>query len=423
MSDLVTRRPSGKPSWPILLLAGAEKAGKSWACAVASGSPLVGRTLWVGIGEDDPDEYGAIPGADFEIVTHDGTYRGILAALDACTKAPSGDTRPVLLVVDSMTRLWDLLTDDIQATANSRARRKAEKYGKPVAGDDAQITMDLWNTAKQRWAHVMDTRRAHTGPVLVTARLEQVTVMDGNGQPTADKTLKVKAEKSLPYDVGGIVEMPEPGKAALRGVRSARIQATSRMDLDGFTVHGLWEMLGLAEPDATSPRHHAPIATRDDDPFAADEPATTGLDAALAGIAVATTLDQLRQVWNTHAGALDTAAKARLTAALNDAKDQLEAPTGSPEPASAEPDTRKASNGQLQDISIKLEALGITGRTDALAVCSHLAGRPLATRKDITVDEAKAITTALKDALHTGDQKAAGAALITQATESKEHAA
>lgn len=423
MSDLVTRRPSGKSSWPILLLAGAEKAGKSWACAVASGSPLVGRTLWVGIGEDDPDEYGAIPGADFEIVTHDGTYRSILTALDACTKAPSGNDRPVLLVVDSMTRLWDLLTDDVQATANARARRKAEKYGKPVSGDDAQITMDLWNTAKQRWAHVMDTLRAHNGPVLVTARLEQVTVMDGNGQPTADKTLKVKAEKSLPYDVGGIIEMPEPGKAALRGVRSARLKATGRMDLDGFTVHGLWEMLGLAEPDATSQRHHAPIATSDDDPFTADPPASTGLHAALAGIAVATSVDQLRQVWNAHAGNLDTKAKAELTVALNEAKARLEATDTDTEPNPTEPDTRKASTGQLQDISIKLEALGITGRNDALAVCSHLAGRALATRKDITVDEAKAITAALKDALHTDDQHAAGTALVTTATQAKEQAA
>ena len=56
-TELRTRRPSGKPSWPIVLIAGAEKAGKSWACAAASGSDLIGRTLWIGLGEDDPDEY------------------------------------------------------------------------------------------------------------------------------------------------------------------------------------------------------------------------------------------------------------------------------------------------------------------------------------------------------------------------------
>lgn len=70
---LTTRKPTGLPSWPILLIAGVPKAGKSYACAAASASPLVGRTLWVPVGEDDPDELGGIPGADFDIVQHDGT--------------------------------------------------------------------------------------------------------------------------------------------------------------------------------------------------------------------------------------------------------------------------------------------------------------------------------------------------------------
>lgn len=343
MTELQTRRPTGQPSWPILLLAGAEKAGKSWSCAAASGSDLIGRTLWVGIGEDDPDEYGVIPGADFEIVQHDGTYRGILNTLSACVAQPPVDGKPVLIVVDSMTRLWDLLTDDIQATANARARRKAEKSGRPVGGDDAQITMDLWNTAKQRWAHVMDTLRQHAGPVLLTARLEQVTVMDGNGQPTADKTLKVKAEKSLPYDVAGIVEMPEPGKTYLRGVRSTRLKATSRVDLPNFTVHGLWEQLGLA--DATpGGRHHSGIAVRDTDTDPTPDPDDSSLETALAAVAAAETVEALRGVWSTHAPHLDTTGKATLTAAMNDAKTALEASANAedtPDPAPRKSRARK----------------------------------------------------------------------------------
>ena len=77
---LQTRKPTGIPSWPIVLLTGVEKSGKTYAAAAASASEMVGRTLWLGIGEDDPDEYGAIPGTRFEIVVHDGTYRSILAA-------------------------------------------------------------------------------------------------------------------------------------------------------------------------------------------------------------------------------------------------------------------------------------------------------------------------------------------------------
>lgn len=273
-----TRRPTGKPSWPITLIAGAEKAGKSWACAEASASDLIGRTLWVGAGEDDPDEYGNIPGADFEIVEHDGTYRGILAAVTDAAAEPAGD-KPTLLIVDSMTRIWDLLCDEAQQVANRRARAKAERYNKPVPTEDVQITMDLWNVAKDRWDAIVDALRAHQGPVLVTARLEEVTLLDDNGKPTAEKMLKVKGHKSLPYDVGAIVELPQRGEAWLRGVRSTRLQLAERTKLKSFTVDTLWRNLGLAETE-TGKRQHAAAAAEKDIPAAsptlAAEQAPTG---------------------------------------------------------------------------------------------------------------------------------------------------
>lgn len=252
---LKTRKPTGKPSWPILLIAGAEKAGKSWSCATASSSDLIGRTLWIGVGEDDPDEYGNIPGADFDIVEHDGTFRGILEAVkDAAAEKPGA--KPNMLVVDSMTRLWELITADVQETANRRARVKAEKYRKPIPAEDVQITMDLWNVAKDRWDDVFDVLRAHNGPVLVTARLEQVTVMDDAGRPTTQKEWKVKANKALPFDVGGIVEMPERGKAYLRGLRSVAWQLEERTEIPGFTVDKFWRRMGLDTLEL-SPREHS----------------------------------------------------------------------------------------------------------------------------------------------------------------------
>lgn len=68
-----TRKPTGKPSWPLLLAAGGEGTGKSYLAAEASASDLIGKTYWLGYGEQDPDDYGNIPGADFDIVEHDGT--------------------------------------------------------------------------------------------------------------------------------------------------------------------------------------------------------------------------------------------------------------------------------------------------------------------------------------------------------------
>ena len=254
---LRTRQPTGKPPWPIVLITGAEKAGKTYACAEASSSPHIGRTFWVSIGEDDPDEYGAIPGARFEIVEHQGTYRSILQALTDAAAEPPADGRPNLLVVDSGTRLWDLLCDEQQVEANRRARAKAERQRRSPSEDDAVITMDQWNAAKQRWAHCIDVLREHPGPSIVTARLDTVTVVDSGGNPTKDKDKKVKAEKSLPSEVGVIVEMPVRGEAWLTGVRSLRLQLTEpRVRLQDFTVQSLWDALGVTEAGGTTPRQH-----------------------------------------------------------------------------------------------------------------------------------------------------------------------
>ncbi|MEU4016213.1 hypothetical protein AB0E56_13220 [Microbacterium sp. NPDC028030] len=248
---LKTRKPTGLPSWPILLLAGREKAGKSWAAVSASASPLVGRTLYIGIGEDDPDEYSIIPGADFEIVVHDGTYPGILAAVQAAVAEPAGE-KPTLIIVDSMTRLWNLIGDNMQAIANRRAK------GRKNAAGDFTISMDLWNVAADQWSTVMDALRAHQGPAILTARLDPVAVMEG-GQPTTQKEWKIQGHKSLPFDATAIIEMRERGQFLITGVKSARVQLDKPKLFPEFTVDRLWTDLGVA--DGTADRTHATVQT------------------------------------------------------------------------------------------------------------------------------------------------------------------
>ena len=233
---LSTRKPTGKPDWPILLIAGGEKTGKSWSCAVASSSPKIGRTLWLSIGETDPDAYGAIPGADFEIIEHDGSFKGILTALaDAATEAAEHKNEyTTLLVVDSMTRLWDLITESLHGLS--------EKRTKP--GREAIVTMDLWNKGKGWWAQAVRAITAFPGPALLTARLEAVTVMEG-GKPTSLKADKIKTEKSLPYDVDGVIQMPVRGHVFIEGVRSVTLQLGERTEFPDFTVDKLWDAMGL----------------------------------------------------------------------------------------------------------------------------------------------------------------------------------
>lgn len=283
MSGLQTRKPTGKAPWPILLIAGTEKAGKSFAAAQASASELVGRTLWFGIGEDDPDEYGSL--GPFEIVTLDGTYRALVNALTTALQEPPADGKPTLWVLDSGTRLWALLSDMAQVEANRRWKGRAANQSKPIPEDGISINMDLWNIAKNRWQHVLELLRQHQGPSIITARLEETTVMDGD-KPTKDKFWKVQAEKGLPFDVGCIVELRSRGDAYLTGVRSLRwVTEKSHEPFPKFTVDDLWRKLGLAEETGT--RTHTGAtgeASMDaDDTYTANRAALLAEVAELAG--------------------------------------------------------------------------------------------------------------------------------------------
>lgn len=261
VTELRTRRPTGKPPWPMILLAGVEKSGKSWAAAELSASDLVDRTLWVEIGEGAVDQYGALPGARYEIALHDGTYRGIGNAIWAATRQPRPNGKPHAIVLDSVTNLWDMLADEAQGIANERARRAAAQKNRPAPTGDRTITVDLWNNAKKRWGRIIDMLRTYDGPVILTSRLELVTVMNGS-EPTTEKTWKVRAEKNLPYEVDAVVRFTAPRSAELTGVRSVRLclDPGECRPLPGFTLDGLLRSLGLAEQDATSSRVYvAPV--------------------------------------------------------------------------------------------------------------------------------------------------------------------
>lgn len=284
-AEFRTRKPTGKPPYPTILLSGAEKCGKSYAAAAFSGSELVGRTFWISLGETDVDQYGAVPGARYEIVEHDSTYADVARAVRQAAAQPRVDGRPNAIVIDSMTKLWELLSDEQQQIANSRQRQRN-------SNGEATITMDQWNAAKRRWQHVVDTCVHHDGPVILTARLENVTVVNAAGNPTSTKEWKVRAEKNLPYDVDVVVKMFAPEDALLTGVRSLVLRVPQDgLKIDDFSLDSLLRSLGLGEPDATAPRSYtAPIpdaaeaaadAERATEPPKADQRQLTALNTLL----------------------------------------------------------------------------------------------------------------------------------------------
>lgn len=259
---------NGLPSWPIGLLAGVEGSGKTAQAIMASASDLIGRTFMVVCGEDTPHDYAAIPGQRVEVVRHDGTYRGMLDAVIAASRQDRvEESKPNLIIFDSGTRLWNLLSESAQESANERARKK-NKY---VGEDGADIGRDLWNTATSRWNHVIEALREHDGPSIITARLDQQSGTDENtGQPTKEKVWKVQGQKMLPYEVGFIIQMRAsyPGSENyLAKVKKWGYEHPTKrgkveyraLDPD-FTVDQLWRNLGL---DAlVQKRQHAELVVQ-----------------------------------------------------------------------------------------------------------------------------------------------------------------
>lgn len=240
-----TTTPTGRPAWPLILLGGIEGAGKSWTAAAASALDMFGRTLFLEVGEQMADEYGAIPGAKYEIIRHDGSERQIVQAAQWAAEQPQVDGKPNLLIIDSMTEVWQVMQDEQQAIANRRAQAKGRS-----TSADATITMDQWNKAKDHFNDVVMAARRFPGPVIMTARLDNVSVVEG-GSPTGEKIWKIRSEKNLPYAATVILQAREPRRWTLTKIASRVLQLPPEgsMAWPDFTVEELLVRMELDNPE------------------------------------------------------------------------------------------------------------------------------------------------------------------------------
>lgn len=258
---LNARKPTGKPTWPMLLLAGGQKCGKTYTAVELSASDLVDRMFVIEVGEGAVDQYGAIPGARFEILDHDGTFQGIARQVWAATLVPRGPSgKPHAIVLDSATEVWDLVTGEQQELANVRRDRKNAASNRPTAdgADDATITMDQWNAAKKRWRALVDLLRSHDGPVIWTARFEEVAKVEGGRPVEGQKDWKIRTEKNLPYEVDGVIEIPAPREFFVTGIRSLRfvLDPGEKRKVPGFSLDAMLRALGLEDPSEIGARNY-----------------------------------------------------------------------------------------------------------------------------------------------------------------------
>lgn len=220
---LTTRPPTGAVPWPLILIEGGEKSGKSYACAVLSASPKVGRTVWLDLNEGAADEYGAIPGARYEVIEHDGTWPSILGQVEAAkaeaAKAAEAGEKPLVLVIDSMTAEWDLL----KAWTEGRARKTEGNRRKLEKDPNAEIpiSMNFWNDANARHRKLMTILMTFPGVVVMTARGKDVAALDEKGKPIeGTKEYRVEGNKNLAFDASCWVRMYRDKPAIVVGARS-----------------------------------------------------------------------------------------------------------------------------------------------------------------------------------------------------------
>lgn len=220
---LKTHRPSGAASTPLILLEGEEKAGKTYACAEFSGCDRIGQTYWLELGpEGCAEEYGAVPGADYEVLEHEGAWWSILQVAEGvhaeAGRAAAAGEKPVMLVVDTMSAEWDLHKD----WAYGRARNSTANQDKLAENPDAEIDIstNYWNDANSRHRRLMRLLLTFPGIAIVTARGKETVAMK-NGKPVSGKKeYTLEAQKHLGFDSKVWVRMFRDRPPLIVGCRS-----------------------------------------------------------------------------------------------------------------------------------------------------------------------------------------------------------
>lgn len=220
---IVTRKPTGRPAWPLILVEGPEKCGKTWMAAQLTATDRFSRRFWIDWGEGSADEYAAIPGADYEVLMHNNTFDDVSRRIEAihayAKQQEEAGEKPVLLVIDSMTAEWDALKDEANRIAvnSSSGRKKLEKD----PGADVPISMNTWNTVGEKHGRLMRLLMTFPGVVVMTARGKEVAEIGENGKPVeGSKIYKVEGHKNLMYDASVVVRLSRDSLPQVIGMRS-----------------------------------------------------------------------------------------------------------------------------------------------------------------------------------------------------------
>lgn len=338
---LKTRKPTGKASWPLVLLAGEAKTGKTWAAAEFTGDKRVGRSFWIDLGEGCADEYGAVPGADYEIIEHDGTWIDIIdqvtAVRDFAREQLAKGEKPVSLTIDSMTAEWAMLS----LWTDTRARRSKSNSARLEKDPDAEIDIssNYWNDANSRHNKLMNLLKTFPGVVVMTALETEKTQFDAGGRPkpNAPKVAKPDAQKRLGADSTVWIRLSQENAPTVVGLRSVKYTIRPGVDkpvtIKDFSLASLlFDKLEIATAEVRDiPTLDADQVTPEEDPnFEAKQEAArkaVGAEVMDAGKQLGWEPPKVREVYASENNNADLyhATTEQLTAFRDDLKSRVEA--------------------------------------------------------------------------------------------------
>ncbi|MFJ3248440.1 LAGLIDADG family homing endonuclease [Streptomyces sp. NPDC086782] len=221
----------------------------TYSAAEFSACDRIGQMYWIDLAEGSADEYAAIPGADYLIIEHDGSYRDILEQIRAvhteARRAALAGEAPVVLSIDSGTALWRML----KTWTNERARRGKSNAQRLQDDPDSaiEVGMNLWNDATERWIDVIHLLQTFPGIAIITARGKQITAIDDNGRPVTDnrgralREWKVQAQKDLAFDCSVWVRLRRGRTPQVIKARSLqlRVEDGKPLNLPDFSIEDL----------------------------------------------------------------------------------------------------------------------------------------------------------------------------------------
>lgn len=261
---LKTRKATGIPPWPLILIEGPEKSGKSWAAAQFTASERIGSAYWLDLGEGAADEYIAIPGAKYEVIDHDGTWFDIIGQIREVGAVAEESEQPVVLIIDSMTAEWDMVKDWISVRAKESPSGRRKLKDDPNA--EIKPSMNLWNDAASRHYELMRMLMKFPGIVIMTARGKETAALDADGRPIEKaKDYRVEGHKNLPFDASVWVRLSRDDHPQVIGCRSVKAGVQPGVDrpikrADLSLEHVVFDILGL-DAAVTAPRDMTALVT------------------------------------------------------------------------------------------------------------------------------------------------------------------